>query len=107
MLAMISAAILFTLPGLSRGSDNYTEIIALLVSLGASFGGCILGMRAVAHEIKRRNFQQIVERYTKITGDKRYLPYILPVRLKFTAVIMMTILTVIILPYMTVGWFRS
>lgn len=52
----------------------------------ASFAMCALsfvfGITAMVNETKRSQFKHVVERYTKITGDKRYMPYILPVRTK-------------------------
>lgn len=42
----------------------------------------ILGLNAVMNESKRKQYQHVVTRYTKVTGDRRYLPYILPIRAK-------------------------
>lgn len=50
----------------------------------ASFLMCVLafvvGLRAVTHETKRTQFKHVIDRYTNLTGDRRYLPYVLPVR---------------------------
>lgn len=58
--------------------------VEMLEASMASFLMCVLafivGLRAVTHETKRSQFKHVIERYTSLTGDRRYLPYVLPVR---------------------------
>lgn len=46
-----------------------------------------LGIRAVINETKRKQFHHIVTIYTNLTGDKRYVPYLLPVRVQLVTVL--------------------
>jgi hypothetical protein len=46
-----------------------------------------LGLRALMNETKRKQFQHIVTTYTNMTGDKRYLPYMLPVRAQLVTIL--------------------
>lgn len=47
----------------------------------------ILGIRAVINETRRKQFHHIVTTYTNMTGDKRYVPYLLPVRTQLVTVV--------------------
>lgn len=57
---------------------------AIVIMFNLSF---ILGMRAVINETKRNQFHHIVTTYTNMTGDKRYIPYLLPVRTQLVSAV--------------------
>jgi hypothetical protein len=59
----------------------------------------ILGLNAVMNETKRKQFKHVVERYTKVTGDQRYLPYILPIRTKLVTTLFTIAMTVPVVAY--------
>lgn len=54
----------------------------------------IIGLRALMNETKRKQFQHVVTSYTNMTGDKRYLPYMLPVRVKLVSALFVISMTI-------------
>lgn len=54
----------------------------------------ILGLRALMNETKRKQFQHVVTNYTNMTGDKRYLPYMLPVRVQLVSALFVISMTI-------------
>lgn len=63
-----------------------------------------LGIRAVINETKRKQFHHVVMTYTNMTGDKRYVPYLLPVRVQLVTVLFVISMTIsFLLPFVSMA----
>ena len=78
------------------------QIYAWLSSFLMVLLGFILGLIAVLNETKRSHFKHVVLRYTQITGDKRYMPYILPVRTPLVAILFACTIGIPVISYLGV-----
>lgn len=81
--------------------DAVVDTIAGWLSCIAMFSlAFTLGLRAVINETKRKHFHHVVTTYTNMTGDKRYVPYLLPVRAQLvTAVFTISMIISFLLPF--------
>ena len=84
--------------------NAYIEaVLVLMGSFSMFLIACILGGRAMINETKRNQYRYVITRYTNITGDKRYLPYILPVHTKLvTGMFVISVIISVVLPIITV-----
>jgi membrane protein YqaA with SNARE-associated domain len=85
-LSIISGVVYMAMYGFPNNAP-VEQFFAILSSFLMALLGFILGLIAVRNETKRSQFQHVVLRYTQITGDKRYMPYILPVRTKIVSIL--------------------
>lgn len=84
-------------------NDDWMErtlaIGSSFVMLAAAF---IVGLRAVTSESKRSHYKTVVKNYSRVTGDRRYEPYILPTHMLQVALVFSTsILAGFIAPLIT------
>jgi hypothetical protein len=79
------------------------QILAAVSSFTTFALAAGLGIAAIANETKRTQFKYVVERYTKVTGDTRYVPYILPVRTSLvTSLFVVSMAVSFVLPFISI-----
>lgn len=75
------------------GSSNFPSnapvesILAGLAMMGFTFFNIVFGFLDLITENQKSNFKKIVERYSAVTGDLRYNPYIIQPRVALIGVL--------------------
>jgi hypothetical protein len=93
VLSLASVGTYFARLGFPHGA--VIEPINALVSSWCLFAvALVLGLLAATTESKRNQYKDVVLKYTRISGDKRYLPYIITTHTTLVSTLFLISMTV-------------
>lgn len=89
----VLSTIIFSLMDSYPHNAPVESFLTFLAGAGFWGAGVTLGIMALVSQSKRTQFNDIILNYTKITGDQRYLPYVIKSSIKPTILILFAVLS--------------